>query len=63
MLDQGIKDQVKGVFQLLDGGYTFDVRYNPNRSDAQELIRHQRCGRLFSPTLGDVHRGCRPRRS
>lgn len=58
MLDQGIKDQVKGVFQLLDGGYTFEVRYNPNRSDAQELIGFINdvadCSPLLSVTFTEV---------
>ena len=38
MLDQSIKSQVTGVFQLLESKYTFAVKYNPNRSDAQELV-------------------------
>lgn len=38
MLEQSIKEQVTGVFQLLDRNYTFDVKYNPSRDDAKELV-------------------------
>lgn len=38
MLDQSIKNQVTSVFQLLESEFTFAVKFNPNRSDSQELI-------------------------
>ena len=38
MLDLSIKSQVTNVFQLLEGNYTFEVNYDPTRSDANELV-------------------------
>lgn len=58
MLDQSIKSQVIGVFQLLENKYTFAVRYNPNRSDAQELIDFVNdvvsCSPLLNATFSEV---------
>lgn len=58
MLDQSIKSQVTGVFQLLEGNYSFAVKYNPNRSDAQELVDFVNdvvsCSPQLSATFAEV---------
>ena len=58
MLDQSIKSQVTGVFQLLENKYTFAVRYNPNRSDAQEMVDFVNdvvsCSPLLDATFAEV---------
>ncbi len=58
MLDQSIKSQVTDVFQLLENKYTFAVRYNPNRSDTQELIDFANdvasCSPLLDATFTEV---------
>ncbi len=58
MLDQSIKDQVTSVFQLLENRYTFAVKFNPNRSDAQELVGFINdvvsCSSLLNGTFSEV---------
>ena len=58
MLDQSIKSQVTGVFQLLEKKYTFAVKYNPNRNDAQELVGFVNdvvsCSPLLDATFTEV---------
>lgn len=58
MLDQSIKDQVTSVFQLLENRYTFAVKFNPNRSDAQELVGFINdvvsCSSLLNATFSEV---------
>lgn len=58
MLDQSIKSQVTGVFQLLESKYTFAVKYNPNRSDAQELVAFVNdvtsCSSLLNATFTEM---------
>lgn len=58
MLDQSIKEQVTGVFQLLNGNYTFDVKYDPLRNDAKELVEFINdvvsCSPLLTATFNEV---------
>lgn len=61
MLEQSIKEQVTGVFQLLDRNYTFDVKYNPSRYDAKELVEFINdvvgCSPLLTATFKEVDGG------
>ena len=38
MLDKNILDQVKGVFQVLEGNYSFDVTVDPQHEKGSELV-------------------------
>ena len=58
MLDQSIKSQVTSVFQLLEGNFSFVVKFNPSRSDAQELVDFVNdvvsCSPRLSATFAEV---------
>lgn len=58
MLDQSIKSQVTSVFQLLEGNFSFAVKFNPSRSDAQELVDFVNdvvsCSPRLSATFAEV---------
>jgi alkyl hydroperoxide reductase subunit F len=58
MLDQSIKSQVTSVFQLLEGNFSFAVKFNPSRSDAQELVDFVNdvvsCSLRLSATFAEV---------